>query len=96
MSGYSSVVKLEIEKFDRRINFGLWQIQVKDVLIQSGLHKALKEKISEELDLRAASAIRLCLAKNVLANVQGMKTAKELWDKLEGYIRQRASQIGCY
>ena len=44
MSGYSSAVKLEIEKFDGRINFGLWQIQVKDVLIQSGLHKALKEK----------------------------------------------------
>ncbi|QHO56937.1 uncharacterized protein DS421_3g78060 [Arachis hypogaea] len=33
--GYSSAVKLEIEKFDGRINFGLWQIQVKDVLIQS-------------------------------------------------------------
>ncbi|RYR30494.1 hypothetical protein Ahy_B01g055252 [Arachis hypogaea] len=48
MSGYSSAVKLEIEKFDGRINFGLWQIQVKDVLIQSGLHKALKEKISED------------------------------------------------
>jgi hypothetical protein len=25
----------------------------------------------------------LCLAKNVLANVQGMSTAKELWEKLE-------------
>ena len=47
MSGYSSAVKLEIEKFDGRINFGLWQVQVKDVLIQSGLHKALKEKISD-------------------------------------------------
>ncbi|RYR60790.1 hypothetical protein Ahy_A04g017851 [Arachis hypogaea] len=34
------------ENFDGRINFGLWQVQVKDVLIQSGLHKALKEKIS--------------------------------------------------
>ena len=44
MSGYSSAVKLEIEKFDGRINFGLWQVQVKDVLIQSGLHKALKDK----------------------------------------------------
>ncbi|RYQ84281.1 hypothetical protein Ahy_B10g103423 [Arachis hypogaea] len=96
VSGYSSAVKLEIEKFDGRINFGLWQIQVKDVLIQSGLHKALKKKISgikdeewEELDLRAASAIRLCLAKNVLANVQGMKIAKELWDKLEGLYQAK-------
>ncbi|QHN83844.1 Syntaxin [Arachis hypogaea] len=32
---YSSAVKLEIENFDGRINFGLWQVQVKDVLIQS-------------------------------------------------------------
>ncbi|KAK9232475.1 hypothetical protein WN943_022721 [Citrus x changshan-huyou] len=102
MSGlkFSSPVKFEIEKFDGRINFGLWQVQVKDVLIQSGLHKALKGKPSpasssgsgkasisdedwEELDDRAASAIRLCLAKNVLANVGKIPTAKELWEKLE-------------
>ncbi|KAF5480552.1 hypothetical protein F2P56_001292 [Juglans regia] len=37
----------------------------------------------EDLDLRAASAIRLCLAKNVLANIHGISTAKELWEKLE-------------
>ena len=39
-------MKFEIEKFDGRINFGLWQVQVKDVLIQSGLNKALKGKPS--------------------------------------------------
>ena len=39
-------MKFEIKKFDRRINFVLWQIQVEDVLIQSGLHKALKGKPS--------------------------------------------------
>ncbi|MCI84108.1 hypothetical protein A2U01_0105384, partial [Trifolium medium] len=38
----------------------------------------------EELDLRAASAIRLCLAKIVLANVQNLSSAKELWERLEG------------
>ncbi|KAJ9566969.1 hypothetical protein OSB04_002935 [Centaurea solstitialis] len=68
------------------------------VLIQSGLHKALKgkpvsndessgtgksEEEWEDLNLRAASTIRLCLANNVLANVHGISTAKELWDKLE-------------
>jgi len=37
----------------------------------------------EELDLRAPSAIRLCLAKNVLAHVQNLSSAKELWEKLE-------------
>jgi len=88
---YSSAMKFDIEKFDGRINFGLWKVQVKDVLIQSSLHKALKGNTSkmevdkwEELDLRAASAIRLCLEKNVLANVQNLSSAKELWEKLEG------------
>jgi hypothetical protein len=37
----------------------------------------------EDLDLKAASSIRLCLAKNVLANVQRMSTTKELWEKLD-------------
>ncbi|PHT95375.1 hypothetical protein T459_03257 [Capsicum annuum] len=102
--------KFEIEKFDGRINFDLWQVQVKDVLIQSGLYKALKERPTsekgdkdseksqsskdsekfrisdeewEELDMKAASPIRLFLAKNVLANVIGLSTTKELWEKLE-------------
>ncbi|KAG7968253.1 hypothetical protein I3843_08G145100 [Carya illinoinensis] len=102
----------EVEKFDGRINFGLWQIQVKDVLIQSGLHKALKDRPTpevstgtsvtgegsrfkmsdenwEDLDLRTASAIRLCLAKNVLANVHGISTAKEFWKKLEEFYQTK-------
>ncbi|PON43110.1 hypothetical protein PanWU01x14_276620 [Parasponia andersonii] len=37
----------------------------------------------DDLDERAASAIRMCLAKNVLARVVGIMTAKELWRKLE-------------
>ncbi|KAL5860802.1 hypothetical protein ACOSQ3_002118 [Xanthoceras sorbifolium] len=43
MSKFSSL-KFDVEKFDGKINSGLWQVQVKDVLIQSGLHKVLKEK----------------------------------------------------
>ena len=91
-----SPMRFDVEKFDGRINFGLWQVQVKDVLIQSGLHKALRGKPTpvssgdssrtskidneewDDMDLRAASAIRLCLAKNVLANVHGLSTVKEL------------------
>ena len=44
MSKFSSGIKFDVEKFDGRINFSLWQIQVKDLLIQFGLHKALKGK----------------------------------------------------
>ena len=93
-------LKFGIERFDERMNFGLWQIQVKDILIQSGLHKTLKgipassssdsaaksgtrDVDWEDLDIKAVSFIRLCLAKNVLANVQGMSMAKEIWEKLE-------------
>ena len=36
--------RFDIEKFDRRINFGLWQVQVKDILFQYGLYKALRGK----------------------------------------------------
>ncbi|AES68367.1 hypothetical protein MTR_3g007450 [Medicago truncatula] len=39
---YSSAMSFDIEKFDGITNFGLWKVQVKGVLIQSGLHKALK------------------------------------------------------
>ncbi|KAL5823556.1 hypothetical protein ACOSQ3_021529 [Xanthoceras sorbifolium] len=44
MSKFLSSLKFNVEKFDGKINFVLWQVQVKDVLIQSGLHKVLKEK----------------------------------------------------
>jgi hypothetical protein len=43
---YLSAMRSDIEKFDGRINFGLWKVQVNDVLIQSGLYKTLKENTS--------------------------------------------------
>ena len=33
--------------------------------------------------MKSTSTIRLCLAKNILANVCGISTAKGLWEKLE-------------
>ena len=91
MSSFSSAVKIDLEKFDGRINFGLWKIQVKDVLIQLGLHKAFKGNISnmdnkkwEELDLRASSIICMSLDKNILVSVLGTSSVKELWQNLEG------------
>ena len=37
----------------------------------------------EDLDERVANAIRLNLAKNVLTNIHGIYSAKELWERLE-------------
>lgn len=37
-------MRFDVEKFDARTNFGLWQFQVNDAVIQSGLDKASKGK----------------------------------------------------
>ncbi|KAF6172158.1 hypothetical protein GIB67_003850 [Kingdonia uniflora] len=108
---YSNVIKFDVEKFDGKINSGLWQIQVQDLLTQGGLCKALngkpipknlieviaaqrtdddEEEYWEDLDSRATSGIRLCLTKNVLANVVGKKTAKGLWEKLESLYQTKS------
>ena len=42
-----STMKLDIKKFDRSINFGLWQVKMKAILIQNGVHKALEGKVKK-------------------------------------------------
>ena len=64
--------KYDVEKFCGKGNFSLWQRQIKDLLIQQEVHKALlgKEKKLEmmkgvewvEMDEKAASTIRLNLS----------------------------------
>ena len=44
----------------------------------------------KELNLKATSTIRLCLAKNILANVFGILTAKGLWEKLEQIFQAKS------
>ena len=36
-----ATMKLDIKKFDRSVNFGLWQVKMKANLKQHGVHKAL-------------------------------------------------------
>ena len=43
----------------------------------------------EDKDFRDASALRLCLAMNVLANVHGISTANELWEKIEALYQAK-------
>ncbi|MED6156149.1 hypothetical protein PIB30_011879 [Stylosanthes scabra] len=54
MVSFSSAVKFDIEKFDGRMVFDLWQVQVKDVLIQSGIHKVRKVRTAMEEDVLLA------------------------------------------
>jgi hypothetical protein len=64
-----------------------------DLLVQQGLQKSLTDKSKkptamtewewEDLDVKALSTIRLCLADEVLFNIVGEDTISSLWRKLE-------------
>ena len=89
-SSSSSVSKFEVVKFDGMGNFGLWQQRVKDLLVQQGLAKALKKKPEamsddtwEDLQAKAVSTIRLCLADEVMYHVIGDESPAGVWAKLE-------------
>ena len=83
-----SSTKYDVEKFCGKGNFSIWQKQMKDLLIQQGVHKALlgMEKKSEtmkdvewvKMDEKAASTIRLNLGDEVIHNILEAKTAKEV------------------
>jgi hypothetical protein len=85
--------KFEIEKFNGKNNFEIWKVKMHDLLVQQGVVKALLGKTKQpasitdedwdEMDARALSAIRLCLADDVLFNIVTEKTAAGLWSKLE-------------
>lgn len=66
-----SSTKFEVEKFDRKGNFGMWKCEVMDILVQINLDFTLEDK-PEDLDDKnwerinqlARSSIRLCLVKD--------------------------------
>ena len=80
-------------KFDGTGNFELWQRRVKDLLVQQGLVKALFGKARkpktmmddewEELDMKAVSTIRLCMADELMYDVMDDVTTATIWLKLE-------------
>lgn len=85
--------RFEIEKFNSKNNFEIWKVKMHDLLIQHGMakpllgkrkmHSSMTEDEWDELDDRALSVIRLCLADNVLFNIVSEKTVAGLWMKLE-------------
>ena len=89
----SNVTKFDIEKFDGKISFSIWRVQMKAVLTQNGLKKALDEKSKkpasmtdeqwDEFDEKALSAIQLYLSKEVLREAANETTVAALWLKLE-------------
>ncbi|KAE9601143.1 putative RNA-directed DNA polymerase [Lupinus albus] len=85
--------KFDIEKFDGKISFSIWRVQMRAVIIQSGLKKTLDGKSKkpasmtddqwDELDEKTFSTIQLCLSKEVLREVANEETVAALWLKLE-------------
>jgi hypothetical protein len=70
--------------------FVIWQIQMKAVLTQLCVQKALQPRPTdmtddkwEDLDEKALSALQLSLFPDVLREVMNAKSAAELWNKLE-------------
>ncbi|KAG2688152.1 hypothetical protein I3760_09G081400 [Carya illinoinensis] len=80
-----SNVKFEVEKFDETSNFGMWQCEVMDVLIQQELDIALEERPDDmtkknwrKLNTQACSIIRLCLTKEQKYFIMRKINAREL------------------
>ena len=68
-----SNAKFEVEKFDVMNNFGMWQCEVMDVLVQQELDITLEDKPKgmsnkdwEKINRQTCGTIRLCLAKDVI------------------------------
>lgn len=67
-----SITKFYTKKFDENINFGLWKLKLKAILIQNALQKTLEgilkrlasivEDKWEKMDLKSLSNIKLYLS----------------------------------
>jgi len=76
--------KFDIEKFDGKISFSIWRVQMLAVLTQNGLKKVLAGKMMRpttmteeqwnEMDEKALSAIQLCLSCEMLREAINEKT----------------------
>ncbi|KAH9751443.1 hypothetical protein KPL71_014298 [Citrus sinensis] len=82
--------KIDVEKFDGKINFSMWRREVMDALIQIDLDVVLKnkrhlydEEIWDRMNEKACGQIRSCLTKEVKYLVKDEECAMTLWRTLE-------------
>ena len=90
---------MAIEKFDGKKNFNMWQVRMKDALVQQGIEDALcgeddkpegmTDKVWKRINAKAVSTMRLSLVDDVVYDVIGETSRKALWEKLEDlYLRK--------
>ncbi|KAL8478373.1 hypothetical protein ACS0TY_030329 [Phlomoides rotata] len=95
-----SSMKLDVEKFTGKNDFGLWKVKMKALLVHHGLASALKTEESEkssataakkvEINEKAHSAIILCLGDKPLREVSKEKTVIDVWRKLESLYQTKS------
>ena len=91
MAKLKMATNFNIEKFDGRNDFNLWQVRMKALLVQEGLSKALDEALlatleepqKTEIMEKGHSIIQLYLSDEVLHKVGKEDTTSKLWLKLE-------------
>lgn len=86
-------MQYDIPLLDRNTRFVLWQVKMRDVLIQMDLHEALlgfermpptwSDEEKQIRDMKASSLIRLYLSNDILQDVLKENSAADLWLKLE-------------
>ncbi|KAL8547322.1 hypothetical protein ACS0TY_006880 [Phlomoides rotata] len=91
-------MKLDVEKFSGKDDFGLWKVKMKALLGHHGLAGALKpdeeSSISREMKVeimeKTHSAIILCLGDKPLREVSKEKTVIDVWKKLESLYQTKS------
>ena len=101
-----TISKIVVEKFDRNVNFGMWQLKMEAILVQDGVDLALQgaenipDGTSKEdlagMDKKARSSIILNLSDEVLREVATETTAKSMWDKLKALYMKRTVENRLY
>ena len=101
-----TITKTVVEKFDRNVNFGMWQLKMEAILVQDGVDLAIQgiEKKPEDvkdadfadMDKKARSSIILNLSDEVLREVATETSAKAMWDKLKALYMKKTVENRLY
>ena len=91
--------KYDIEKYDGKTSFALWQVRMAAILSSQGVNDAifgrdnfidaLTDSKWRTMDDQALSIIQLCLSNLTLQEVLSNKSAKGLWKKLESIYMKK-------
>nr|XP_027086498.1 probable LRR receptor-like serine/threonine-protein kinase At3g47570 [Coffea arabica] len=101
-----TITKTVVEKFDRNVNFGMWQLKMEAILVQDGVDLAIhgienkpedvKDADFADMDKKARSSIILNLSDEVLREVATETSAKAMWDKLKALYMKKTVENRLY